>query len=278
LYASAASAAARHDPAHALGTIFLFQLLIASGVALVVPALGTAAGSGIALAALAVAALANVALAGAAADAGPRELPAEPAATTVPNAAFAATAAGVFLFVAASMMVWSYVGAEALGAGLGDRTIGLGVALGSLAGVAAAWLVAHRPALLPATVAALAAAIAMAAPLLPIAGAGSFLAAMILFNLGATYAVPRFSALAIDRNGSATARRLIPALHSIAMIVGPVAAAVAVQTRGFAALAMLASATLLAAVLALLGAAALERNGKPPARIAAAQQEFSQGG
>ncbi|WP_426170093.1 hypothetical protein [Sandarakinorhabdus sp. DWP1-3-1] len=249
LYASALSAATRRDPARAMGAVLLIQLLLATVVALLLPQVATHIGAGAALALLAGISLAAAGFAR-------RERPAASEPAPRPGAAVlpgGGAAVAVFLFVCGSMMVWSYAGAGAAIAGLSDAAIGAAVALGSLAGGAAALLVmlaARRqwPAM-PLAAAAVLAALAMLAPFVVPGGAVGFAAGMILFNLGATYAVARLSAHAVakTRNGE----RIVPALQTGAMVVGPLAAAAAVHGGGFAALAGAAAAALGLAVLAL---------------------------
>ncbi|PZN95916.1 MAG: MFS transporter [Alphaproteobacteria bacterium] len=249
LYASALSSATRRDPAQAMGIVLLTQLVLATIVALALPQIATHAGSGPALALLAGLSLAAAALAC-------RDRCDSAASAPHPGGAAArdtGAAAAVFLFVAGSMMVWSYAGASAVVAGLSEATVGAAVALGSIAGGGASLLVALGARrgwrALPLVPAGSLAALAMLAPFAVPAGAVGFIAGMVIFNLGATYAVARFSAHAIATTPNSA--RIVPAVQTSAMVVGPLAAALAVHGGGVAALAGAAAAALGLAVLAL---------------------------
>lgn len=254
LYAAALAAAARRDPAHAVGTVLLYQSVLATAFALVLPYVASRAGPGMALALLAGVAAANLVLMNGH-DLAESEAP--PAAAlpilSCTGGGGAAAGAAVFLFICGTMMIWSYVGAGGLVAGLSNETIGLGVALGSLAGGTAAWLVArgalHHGRPIATVLGGGLAALAMLSPLAMSGSAGGFIAVMILFNLGANYAMAQFSAQAIAR--SDRMRRLVPALHGGGMIIGPAIAAVAVRGGSFASLAGAAAAALGLAVVGL---------------------------
>jgi predicted MFS family arabinose efflux permease len=257
IYTATLRAATVRAPAHAMGTIMFLQLVAATLVALVLPAVAGLAGPGAALLCLAAIPLANLAL-----------LVPD---TAIPRRARSIVAVpqpidpvlvAVFLFVAASMMVWSYIGAQAVTAGLSSQTVGFGVALGSIAAGAAALMVARGASWLPAPVSATLAALAMATPFAAPASTLGFVAAMIAFNVGATYAVARFSALAIECGDDA--RGLVPALQGVAMVVGPLCAAAAVGRGGFPALAAVSVLTLLIAV-AMLGIDRLHNGFRVPA-------------
>lgn len=256
IYAAALSAATRRDPGHAMGTVLLAQLVMATAVALLLPQITARAGTGTALAALAGFAAFNLWRIDAR-DYAPRTDPALPAAAGRSTPA----AIAVFLFVAGSMMVWSYMGAEGMATGLSEGTVGIGVALGSVAGGVAALLVALASRRgwppLPLVLAGALCALAMLSPFAAPAGAAGFAAVMILFNIGATYSVAAFSAHAIGRGGAM--RRLVPALQSSAMVVGPALAAAAMHGGGFGALAR-ASAGIMA-----LGVVALAADSRPHA-------------
>ncbi|MBC7522334.1 MAG: hypothetical protein H7268_14730 [Sandarakinorhabdus sp.] len=244
LYTAALRAATARAPAQTVGTIMFLQLVAATLVALALPALASLAGPGAALPCLAAIPLVNAAL-------------------LVPDAAIPCPAGravaapqpidlalvAVFLFVAASMMVWSYIGARAVGAGLSSQAVGAGVALGSIAAGAAALMVARGTPWLPVPVSATLAALAMAAPFAAPASTLGFIAPMIAFNIGSTYATARFSALAIERSDSA--RGLVPALQAVAMVVGPLCAAAAVGRGGIPAVAAVTVLALLVAVATL---------------------------
>lgn len=244
LYAGTLRAATAHTPAHAMGTVLLFQLMLATALALLLPEVALLASPALALLGLAVVPLLSLAML-----VPNQQMPAVTHAPATPQR-IDATTTGVFLFVAASMMVWSYVGAKGVVGGLTSEQVGIGVALGSLAGGVAALAVARGPAMLPLSAGALLASMAMLAPFLAGPGVLSFIAAMIAFNIGATYAVARYSALAIERRDAA--RHIVPAVQSVAMVFGPLGAAAAMGQGGFALLAAMAALTLLAAVAALL--------------------------
>jgi hypothetical protein len=248
LYAASLRAAAAQAPAHALGTIMALQLAAATLVALLLPAVATFAGPGVALLCLAVVPLANLALLV------PDSARPAPASAATPAPRFDANVVAAFLFVAASMMIWSYIGARAVAVGLSDQTVGMGIALGSVAAGAAAMAVARGACRLPIPLAGLLAAVAMASPFVAPATTAGFGAAMIAFNIGATYAFARFSAVAIERDDAA--RRLVPAIQAAAMVAGPLCAAAAVGRGGFAALATV-SITALAAAVAMLAVGSL---------------------
>ncbi len=252
LYNLALAEATAKAPPHAFGTIFLFQLLLAAGVSTLLPYVSEAMGIGTAMLVLALVPASiclllpqdagNRAIAYAAAEAGAPRLP-------VPIAPIAVLA----MFICMNMMVWSYVGALATAARLSEEVIGWGVALGSLSGAIPALLLAHVRARLPLLIAGGLSGIAILSPLLaPSAlSAAGFVLVMCLFNIGAIYAVVRFSSLAVDRNPSPQNRRAVAATHSIAMIAGPLSGALATRAGGFVALEALAAAALLVALLAL---------------------------
>jgi hypothetical protein len=145
-------------------------------------------------------------------------------------------------------MVWSHVGAGAVVAGFSSQTVGLGVALGSLAAGAVALVVASTSPRLPLPMSAALTSLAMAAPLLMASTAFAYVAAMVAFNIGATYAVARFSAIAIAQGGCDT----VPAVQTAAMVAGPLVAAGAVAIGGVPALVSVAVLTLAAGMAATL--------------------------
>jgi hypothetical protein len=72
---------------------------------------------------------------------------------------------------------------------------------------------------------------------------------MVAFNVGATYAVARFSAVAIAQG--AGARALVPAVQSVAMVIGPLVGAAAIAQGVFGGLGIVAALALLGGVGAL---------------------------
>jgi hypothetical protein len=252
LYNLALAEATAKAPLHAFGTIFLFQLLLAAGVSTLLPYVSGGMGIGTAMVCLALVPasvcllLPQEAGSRAIADAVAEEKAPGPPVPVAPIAVLA-------MFICMNMMVWSYVGALATEARLSEEVIGWGVALGSLSGAIPALLLAHVRARLPLLVAGGLSGIAILSPLLAPAalGAAGFMLVMCLFNIGAIYAVVRFSSLAVDRNPSPHNRRAVAATHSIAMIAGPLSGALATRAGGFLALEALAAAALLVALLAL---------------------------
>lgn len=246
LYAAQLRSATATAPAHGMGMILVFQLVFAALVGMVLPEIAARAGPSAALACLAAVPLANLVLIAGAPD---RVEPAAPRRLATPYRIDAASAA-VVLYVAASMMIWSYIGARAVSLGLSDAAVGAGVAAGSVAAGVAALAVARGAPTLPTPASGLLAALALASPFVTGTSTLGFVAAMILFNIGATYSVARFSARAIERQDSA--RSAVPALHGIAMVIGPFVGAAAVAAGGYAALATIAALALVAAVAALV--------------------------
>lgn len=246
IYAAAlrdATAAARApSPAHAMGTILLAQLALATLVALLLPEVASIAGPAIALLCLAVVPIAATCLLVSDRAASP-EVVGEIESPQRLSPAIVA----VFLFVAASAMIWSYVGAGAVVAGFSNHIVGLAVALGSVAAGIAALVVARATPRLPLPASAALTGLAMAAPLLMAGSAFAYVAAMIAFNIGATYAVARFSAVAIGQGD----RAAVPAVQSVAMVAGPLVGAAAVALGGAPALGFVAVLTLAAGVAAI---------------------------
>jgi predicted MFS family arabinose efflux permease len=260
LYAALLREATAAEPARGMGMIMFFQLVFATLVAVALPDVAALAGPGVALASLAAVPLANLLLLGP--DTAPHAAPPAPRADTLPWRPDPAGIA-VFLFVAASMMVWSYVGAQGVAIGLSNHALGIAVASGSVAAGVSALAVARGAPLLPMLATGVLSALALAAPFATGTSTLAFIAAMIVFNVGATYSVARYSALAIDRQDAA--RAAVPALHGVAMVAGPFAGAAAVAAGGYQAL---AAATLLA-LGAAVAALALDSHRTAPRAIVA---------
>lgn len=256
IYAAAlrdATAAARAPtPAHAMGTILLAQLALATLVALLLPEVASSAGPATALLSLAVVPIAATCLLTADREAPPVVL----SKIDAPQRRSPAIVA-VFLFVAASAMIWSYVGAGAVVAGFSNQIVGLAVALGSVAAGVAALVVARAKPRLPLPASASLTGLAMAAPLLMTGSALAYVAAMIAFNIGATYAVARFSAVAIGQGD----RAAVPVVQAVAMVAGPLVGAAAIALGGVPALGFVGLLTLTA------GLAAIFVNGRLPGEV-----------
>jgi hypothetical protein len=246
IYAAAlrdATATARAPtPAHAMGTILLAQLALATLVALLLPVVANIAGPATALLCLAVVPITATWLLAPDRDAPPESF-AEIGAPQHLSPAMVA----VFLFVAASAMIWSHVGAGAIVAGFSNQIVGLAVALGSVAAGVAALVVARATPRLPLPASAALTGLAMAAPLLMTGSAAAYVAAMIAFNIGATYAVARFSAVAIGQGE----RAVVAAVQAVAMVAGPLVGAAAVALGGAPALGFVAVLALAGAVCAI---------------------------
>jgi predicted MFS family arabinose efflux permease len=233
------------SPAHAMGTILFAQLAVATFAALLLPAVARVAGPAAALLCLAAVPVAAGLLL-----LSDRQAPREILCDVDTDQQLTPAMLAVFLFVAASAMIWSYVGADAVVAGFSSQTVGIGVALGSIAAGVAALVVAQATPRLSLVMSAALAGLAMAAPLLMAANALAYVAAMIAFNVGATYAVARFSAVAIEQGDRA--RTLVPAVQAVAMVIGPLAGAIAVGQGGFAVLGIVAVMMLAGAVAAIV--------------------------
>lgn len=231
------------SPAHAMGTILLAQLVLAALVALLLPEVARIAGPATALLCLAVVPIAASCLLTSDREP-PPEVVCEIESPQRPSPAIVA----VFLFVAASAMIWSYVGAGAVFAGFSSQIVGLGVALGSVAAGVAALVVARATPWLPLPASAALTALAMAMPVLMTGSAFAYVVAMIAFNIGATYAVARFSAVAIGQGNRAT----VPAVQAVAMVAGPLVGAATMVLGGAPALGFVAVLTLAGGVVVIV--------------------------
>lgn len=257
LYTRGVSTAARSSAGRAFGTVFLMQLLLSSLVAALLPWIAARAGSAIALATLALVPAVILLLVATerrgdaplpharAMESGMRRMPA-------PLAAFTVTAA-LFLFICATMMIWSRVGALAVAAGCTQEQIGWGVAVGSLSGAAVAVAISYMRQRVPVLIGGWTSAIAMIVPLLPLGqiNAITFIILMIAFNVGSTYAIIRTSALAVELNPTGLMRRAASAMHPIGMTAGPLLGFVAIRLNGHAGLVAMAMIAVLGATAAL---------------------------
>ena len=225
VYAYTMAAYAARRPNKAYGAVFLIQLLLSTLVSVFLPEIELALGADAALAMLALAPAtalgALVMMSGRAphGDAAPRgEVRA-----TVPVAGWA-LAAATFWFICATMLVWSFAAALATSSGIGDRTIGHAVAIGSIVGALTAFAVMRETSLLPLPVTALLAGAALAAPIALIApGAdAAFVASIILLNIGSTAIIIRCSGRAAAASTDSRFRTFVACTHSLGLIAGPV--------------------------------------------------------
>lgn len=258
-YTHAMSMAASHRPTGAYGAVFLIQLLLSTMVALALPAIGDATGPAAALRLLALAPVALLLLAARSPSGGPA-----PARTLAPNERTApplhawALAAALFCFIAATMMIWSFAGALAMAAGMGDNVVGTAVAIGSLVGALTALAVMREHAVMPLPLTGLLSGLCLLAPLaLTRPGEPAlFILAIGLLNIGSTATIIRFSGLATSAaDGSPLFRRFVACVHSLGMIAGPVAGSMLSDGFGAQGLVDGALATLACGCIALLVAA-----------------------
>ncbi len=237
IYTRAMSAAANWRPNGAYGAVFLIQLLLSTVIALLAPAVAQATDPSRALAALALAPLLALALilftsrmdppAARAAHAGVIEQrhPILPSAW--------ALAAASLLFICATMMVWSFTGALAIAAHIGEGVIGDAVAIGSIAGAITALAVMRERVLLPLPLTGLLAGLSLLAPI-PAAASGSdtmFIASIVLLNIGSTAIIIRCSGMASARSEDPLFRRFVACTHSGGMILGPVTGSILTSSR-----------------------------------------------
>jgi hypothetical protein len=255
LYTRGASAAAAHNAPQAFGTIFLMQLLLSSLVAAVLPWVVGNAGTAIGLAFLALGPATLLLLLLTRGTEPPARLqPRLSAQNPSPNKVGSiAAASALFLFICATMMIWSHVGAAATEAGLDESEVGLGVAIGSLSGAVPAIATSYLRGRLPLLIGGGASALAMIAPLLfggPMDVTG-FTIMMVLFNVGSTYVIIRCSALAVELNPTGFMRRAASAMHPAGMIAGPIIGFVAMRSNGTVGLIDMAVVAVSGAMVAL---------------------------
>lgn len=254
VYAHAMAACARARPVQAYAGVYLLQLVLATVVSELLPHVAAALGPGVALAGLALApAVAALALALADRPAsGPDHAPAVRA--VVPMSGWA-LAAATFLVIAATMQVWSFSAALALKAGLGERTIGHAVAVGSVAGAFTALAVMRERLALPRVATAIVCGLALAAPLVTTRPGGDVLFALgiVLLNLGSTVLIVRFSGEASATSRDARFRTFVASTHALGTIAGPLLGSLAMALAGPAGL----SASVAACLAAMTGAAML---------------------
>jgi hypothetical protein len=237
LYTQAMARAANNRPSGSYGAVFLVQLVLSSGVALLLPPISDALGARAALLTLCLTPLVvlathlsfPVAL-------GTSRVPAamridehrEPVSTQGWLYAGSALA-----FICTTMMLWSFAAAVAMGAGISDDTVGQAVALGSVAGALSALVVMRERSIVPPVLTGLVAGATLLAPLaMASAGDASFVFAIVLFNIGSTAIIVRTSGLAASVSRDALFSRFVTCTHSLGMIAGPVIGGLATWTWG----------------------------------------------
>ena len=244
VYTQAMSRAAAFRPMGAYGAVFLVQLILSTAVALSLPAVAGTAGAAAALAVLVLVPLMVLALTALPATARDRQwtLPAaEPgvagARDDVPASGWV-LAAATFFFICATMMIWSFTGALATAAGIGEESIGLAVAVGSIAGALTAMLVMREQPLIPLVVTGMLASLCLIAPLVlaPLGQVESFVLSIILLNIGSTSIIIRCSGMATVRSRAPLFRRFVACTHPLGMIAGPVIGSVMALAFGAAGL------------------------------------------
>jgi hypothetical protein len=259
IYARAMSHLSARRPAEAYGVVFLAQLVFSTILALTLPGLGRAIGSRGALATLVIVPLlAGAALAGQRACDG-RALPHMAAHGCLPacqgqNVARWAMAASTFLFICATMMVWSFSGALAAREGLSDSLVGEAVAIGSVAGALTALAVMREGAVIPLPVTAVLAGLALVSPLLFTSNAqpAGFVGAITALNIGSTAIIVRCSGLASAMAGDGRFRTLVACTHSLGLVAGPLCGSGLIAVLGWTGLVMGCLGVVAAAVVAVM--------------------------
>lgn len=265
IYIQMMSRAAIARPNGAYAAVFLTQLVIATLVALLLPALAAGTHPRIALAALALvpATCLTLILSGRTAGGPAATIAATPDTEggRLSDAAGWALATASLLFICTTMMVWSFTGALALAAHIGEETIGRAVALGSIVGAVTALFVMREQPVVPLPLTGLLSGLSLLSPIAAtaIGGDGLFILSVILLNIGSTAIIIRCSGMASARAKSGLFRRLVAATHSVGMILGPVAGSVLTSTWGNAGLVAGALLTVSSGCVALLLASWWER-------------------
>lgn len=261
IYTQVMSSLAAERSTSAYGIVFLVQLILSTLVALVLPAIAQATSSSNAVTALFLVPLAIVILgrcvSGTAEAVQLRHINDTPDdCDPTPKAAWALLSA-TFFFICTTMIVWSFSGALAIAAGIGETTIGHAVAIGSVIGVVTAAIVARDRPILPLILCGPLAGLCLLAPLFMTHPGqnGAFILSVGLLNIGSTAMVIRCSGAASEQGGTALFRRLVAASHSLGMIAGPVIGATLTYALGMHGLAIGAICTLSAACIALYAAA-----------------------
>lgn len=262
LYTQAMANASANRPHGSYGAVFLFQLLLASAIALVLPAIADVAGPKTALSALAAAPLAALALVTALSHSSVRLqthafLPAGHGAEETGLRAWAA-AGSCLLFICSTMMVWTFAGGLAVSAGLPEDVIGDAVALGSLAGAGTAIMVMREKPVMPPPLSGILAGLALLAPIAAVETGDpmAFIAAIVALNIGCTAIITRTSGLASAASRGDLFRRFVACTHALGMILGPLTGSLVTAAFGPASLLAAAICTIALACLFLFYAEA----------------------
>lgn len=259
IYTQAMSNAASNRPHGAYGAVFLCQLILATLIALLLPAIADSFSPNIALASLALApASALVLICLSKAWSGRSEsrdevaLPAQ--GHGAPMHAWA-TAWATLLFICATMMVWTFSGALAVDAGIDEDVIGRAVALGSLAGAITAFFVMREQPVMPPALTGILAGLSLLTPIVATRSGTDFhfILSIVALNIGSTAIIVRASGLASGASLNGFFRRFVTCTHSLGMILGPITGSFATMMFGnigllSAAILAIASGCLLLAV------------------------------
>ena len=258
LYTQAMANAAANRPHGSYGAVFLIQLLLATVVALALPAIADFSGPRMALSVLAVAPMAALALVVSLSESSVRLtartfLPAEQDNERTGAHAWAA-AGSCLLFICSTMMIWTFSGGLAVAAGLSQDVIGDAVALGSLAGAVTAIVVMREKPVIPPPVSGVLAGLSLLAPIAATqsGGALAYVAAIVLLNIGCTAIITRTSGLASAASKGDLFRRFVACTHALGMILGPLTGSVVTALFGPASLLIAAICTITLACLLLL--------------------------
>ena len=172
-------------------------------------------------------------------------------------------AASSLLFICSTMMVWTFSGGLAVAAGISETAIGQAVALGSLAGAATAFLVMQERTRVPPAITGVLSGLTLLSPIAAIhggGGAGGFIVAIVLLNIGSTAIIVRTSGLASAASRDALFRRFVACVHALGMIIGPLIGSA--STALFGQVGLLVAATITIAAACLLLALAMTIKGK----------------
>jgi len=264
IYIQVMSAAAVGRPNGAYGAVFLTQLVIATMVALLLPAIAAAVQPRIALATLAIVPAVCLLLILSGGATGAPALPtalAEQEDKEWSDPAGWALATASLLFICTTMMVWSFTGALAMAANIGEHVIGRAVAIGSVAGALTALLVMREQPVAPLPLTGLLSGLSLMSPIVASAIGGDelFILSVILLNVGSTAIIIRSSGMAAARARNGQFRRLVAATHSVGMIVGPASGSLLTSAWGTMGLIVGAAMTILSSCFALLLASAWTR-------------------
>lgn len=233
VYTQAVSSAARNRPHGAYGAVFLCQLILATLIALGLPAIAQTFGPQAALRTLALPPLLALLLVltreSSLGTARSEIAPRMEHGTSGASMSAWATAGASLLFICATMMVWTFSGAMAVKAGISEETIGQAVAIGSLAGAATALLVMRERLVVPPPLTGVLAGISLLAPIAAAqtAVALAFVIAIVLLNIGSTAIIVRTSGLASAASRDGLFRRFVACTHPLGMILGPLTGSLA---------------------------------------------------